>query len=196
MKSDTALAIATALRPQFERPEPSFQPQFEVLRHNLAEGVLETSQSVVPTLAFGTCRGTVERRINDDTLVTPCWRFRGIHSGLGKALRIDHQKQFGHAPDGVQRVEIANIPSPPSDGRRGLSLETLRPSPCRFRSLADLSCCALRFDAPVYSRELLGVGNQLTGPAAHCGGSARHQSRRQITAGRGRKRDRGNCSRR
>jgi len=70
MKSDTALAIASALRAQFERPWPTLRPQFEDLRHNLAEGVIEISQSVVPTLAFGACRRTIERRINDHTLKT------------------------------------------------------------------------------------------------------------------------------
>src|SRR5271156_6813649 len=49
MKSDAALAMATALRPHFERPEPAFQAQFEGLRHTLAEGVLETSQSTAQT---------------------------------------------------------------------------------------------------------------------------------------------------
>src|SRR5271157_1989288 len=50
-KRHRTLTIATALRPQFERPWPTLRPQFEDLRHNLAGGVLETSQSAAADIA-------------------------------------------------------------------------------------------------------------------------------------------------
>ena len=89
-----------------------------------------------------------------------------IHSGLSEALRLDHLKQFGHAPDGVQAVEIVNI-RVAAIGRTPRTefadIQAKRmPLPVARRSL---NIGASRFDAPVYSRESLGVRNRIAGPA-------------------------------
>jgi N-methylhydantoinase A len=88
------------------------------------------------------------------------------HAGLSEALRIDHLKQFGHAPDGIQPVEIVSlrVAAIGRVPRAEFGKVEAKPVPLPIAT-RSIHVGGSRFDTPVYSRETLGDGNRLTGPS-------------------------------
>lgn len=89
-----------------------------------------------------------------------------VHMRLGEALRIDHLKQFGHAPEGDTPVEIVSVRVAALGKVSRVDFGELEegPVPAPFAT-RTLRLGSVRGTVPVYDRGALKCGNIVNGPA-------------------------------
>lgn len=89
-----------------------------------------------------------------------------LHRGLSDVLRVDHLKQFGHAPDGVVPVEIVSLRVAAIGAVDrvdfGVTEVGAAAAPTGMR---PLHLAGAWHNAPLYDRAELRVGTEIPGPA-------------------------------
>jgi N-methylhydantoinase A len=91
---------------------------------------------------------------------------QATHSELAERLRTVHLAQYGHAPDGPQEVELVNLRLAAFGRMPRPTFPALGPRPeASAVGERSLYVDGARHDTPVYRRDQLGAGAELTGPA-------------------------------